>query len=79
MKDDGIFIEIRKCFKALSDHAGSLILDVDSNLFEQFHFFVAKHIGGKRIKFCLGMSYTMRCMHGSCGAIQHKKFSVLHV
>jgi hypothetical protein len=62
MKDDGIFIEIQKYFKALSDHAGSLILDVDSNPVEQFHSFVAKHIGGKRINFCLAMSYTMRCM-----------------
>jgi hypothetical protein len=51
MKDNGIFIETRKYYKALSDHAGSLILDVDSNLFEQFHYFVEKHIGGRESNF----------------------------
>jgi hypothetical protein len=62
MIDDGIFIEVQKYLKLLSDHSSSLILDVDSNPVEQFHSTVAKHNGGKRINNCLGMSYTMRCM-----------------
>lgn len=41
-------------------NAKSLIYDLDSNRVEQFHSLVAKTVGGKRINYSRGQSYTNR-------------------
>jgi putative phage-type endonuclease len=68
MIKDGIFFEVKKYFIVLAEFSGSLIYDVDSNNVEQLHSTIAKHIGGKRVNYCLGVSYTMRCY---AAVVQH--------
>lgn len=61
LKDKEIFSKISDIVGRLRINAKSLIYDVDSNRVEHFHALVAKSVGGKRINFSLGQSYTNRC------------------
>lgn len=55
------FEKIQSIISRVSQHARSLIYDVDSNIVEQFHSIVAKFVGGKRINYSKGRSYQSRC------------------
>lgn len=46
---------------ALSNHAQSLLHNLNNNRAEQFNSIVAKYVGGKRINYALTNSYTLRC------------------
>jgi hypothetical protein len=60
-QEDGIFQELCSYLINLSIHSKSLIKNLDSNPAEQFNALVAKHVGGKKINYSLGNSYSMRC------------------
>ncbi|KAF2903225.1 hypothetical protein ILUMI_02966, partial [Ignelater luminosus] len=47
--------------KSISQHARSLIYNLDSNVAEHFHSVIANFVGGKRIDFSKGGSYQSRC------------------
>lgn len=68
MKESKVLDEIMIHLKRLLNNADSLILDIDSNIVEQFNSIVAKFIGGKRINYSLGQSYGDRCL---ASVIQH--------
>jgi hypothetical protein len=55
------FDKLQSIISRVSQHARSLIYDVDSNIVEQFHSIVAKFVGGKRINYSKGRSYESRC------------------
>jgi formyltetrahydrofolate synthetase len=55
------FDKLLSIISRVSQHARSLIYDVDSNIVEQFHSIVAKFVGGKRINYSKGRSYESRC------------------
>jgi hypothetical protein len=59
--EDGILKELSCYLLNLSIHSKSLIKDLDTNAAEQFNSIVAKHVGGKKINYSLGISYGMRC------------------
>lgn len=51
--------------KSLCNIADTLIEGKDNNIVEQFNSIVAKFVGGKRINYALGHSYTYR-YHAAC-------------
>lgn len=55
-----LFNAFNGLFKRLKFHARSLVYDVDSNAVEGYNAIVAKTVGGKRINFSRGQSYTSR-------------------
>lgn len=61
MKLTGVFQEIQSAMHRLTEHASSLIWDVDNNVAELYNSHVAKAIGGKRVNFALRESYEARC------------------
>lgn len=75
---DGSFKRLQDIFRRMKINAKSLIIDVDSNVVEQFNSIIAKFIGGKRINFSAGTSYSTRCYNA---VVQHNSgmaHNVLH-
>lgn len=68
LKKDKTYEEIMKNLNRLTQNSDSLIEDIDSNISEQFNSKVAKFVGGKRINYSTGPSYTDRCL---LAVIQH--------
>lgn len=65
---DGSFQRLQDIIRRLKINSKSLIYDLDSNIVEQFNSIIAKFIGGKRINFSSGISYTTRCHNA---VVQH--------
>lgn len=55
------FTKLNQVISSISNHARSLIEDVDSNVVEQFNSIIVKFTGGKRINFSRRRSYAGRC------------------
>lgn len=55
------FTKLNQVISSISNHARSLIEDVDSNVVEQFNSIIVKFTGGKRINFSRRRSYAERC------------------
>ncbi|XP_037025940.1 uncharacterized protein LOC119067203 [Bradysia coprophila] len=61
LKEDGLYYEVLNlCQQYFGGNAKSLLENYTNNAAEQFNNIVAKFIGGKRINFSLGGSYTAR-------------------
>lgn len=61
LKDDGIYYEVLNlCQHYFAGNAKSLLLNYTTNAAEEFMSVVAKFIGGKRINYSLGRSYSAR-------------------
>lgn len=61
MKECGLFSDIEVCFNRLIYNAESLIINMDTNIAEQYNNIVCKFIGGKRVNFSGRGSYIPRC------------------
>lgn len=61
LKDDGIYYEVQNlCQHYFAANAKSLLENYTNNPAEEFNNIVAKYIGGKRINYSLGRSYSAR-------------------
>lgn len=61
LKDDGIYYEVLNlCQHYFAGNAKSLLKNYTNNAAEEFNSVVAKYIGGKRINYSLGRSYSAR-------------------
>lgn len=56
----GMMIEINNIVNRLVINSGSLIVDVDNNICEQFNSLINKYIGGKRINLSQRNTYNTR-------------------
>lgn len=56
----GMMIEINNIVNRLVINSGSLIVDVDNNICEQFNSIINKYIGGKRINLSQRNAYNTR-------------------
>lgn len=66
MKKSGIYTNIMHALARLLENAKSLLYNLNTNFPEQFNSVIAKHLGGKRVNFCTGLSYEGRV---DCAAI----------
>lgn len=61
LKKDGLYYEVLNlCQTYFAGNAKSLLEDNTNNAAEEFNNLVAKYLGGKRINYSLGRSYTAR-------------------
>lgn len=70
LKSCGPFNEVLTAMSRLVDNAGSLTLDADNTVSEQFSSVVAKFVGGKRINYSLKRSYETRCLGARSSFVQ---------
>lgn len=61
MKRSGLYNNIMQALARLLENSKSLLYNLNTNFPEQFNSVVAKHLGGKRVNFCCGLSYEGRC------------------
>ncbi|CAH1156021.1 unnamed protein product [Phaedon cochleariae] len=61
MRACGLLDDIEVCINRLVFNASSLILDMDTNIAEQYNSIICKFVGGKRINFSRKRSYATRC------------------
>ncbi len=66
MKKSGMYNSIMQALARLLENAKSLLYNLNTNFPEQFNSVIAKHLGGKRVNFCTGLSYAGRV---DCAAI----------
>lgn len=60
MKKNGMYNNIMHALARLLENAKSLLYNLNTNFPEQFNSVIAKHLGGKRVNFCTGLSYAGR-------------------
>lgn len=60
MKKSGMYNNIMHALARLLENAKSLLYNLNTNFPEQFNSVIAKHLGGKRVNFCTGLSYEGR-------------------
>ncbi|KAG4076108.1 hypothetical protein HA402_011454 [Bradysia odoriphaga] len=66
MKKSGLYNNIMQALARLLENARSLLYNLNTNFPEQFNSIIAKHLGGKRVNYCTGLSYAGRV---DCAAI----------
>lgn len=78
LKDSGIFFKIMDAVGNMACNARSLQFNSNNNSVEEFNSIVAKHIGGKRVNFCLKRSYKTRCSTSVVAHNSKMKYYKLH-
>lgn len=69
LKEDGLYYEVMNlCQVYFAGNAKSLLANYTNNAAEEFNNIVAKYIGGKRINYSLGRSYSARV---ACAVVQY--------
>lgn len=61
MRACGLLDDIEICINRLVFNASTLIVNMDTNIAEQYNSIICKFVGGKRINFSLKRSYATRC------------------
>lgn len=65
LQHDGLYYEIQSVLQSsFGNHTKSLLAGYTNNPAEQLNSYVAKYLGGKRINYSLGASYTARVAMG---------------
>lgn len=76
--DQEFFCSIMRHMRNLARHSESLIQNVDSNIVESYNAIIAKVIGGKRINYAMGKSYSGRCMIAAVSKNTRRPLYSLH-
>lgn len=76
--DQEFFCSIMRHMRNLARHNESLLQNVDNNIVESYNAIIAKVIGGKRINYAMGKSYSGRCMVAAVSKNTRRPLYSLH-